>query len=119
MIPAGAILWSPPFDPSDRDWAIAQFGPGLVGEEIIETATVTLLPEAVALGLTVLRNNIHGPWIADDSNIEMWFEIEEGMRENVAFRSGADLPVEITIVSDPDELWRRLQRTFVLRVIHQ
>lgn len=118
MIPSGAILWSPAFDPSDRDWAIAQFGPGLGAGEKIATATVALLPEAVAMGLIVLRNAEHGPWIGDDTNIEIWFEIAEDMREDPAFRAGVDLPVEITIVTDA-ELWRRIQRTFVLRVTHQ
>lgn len=114
-IPAGAVAWAQPLDPSDRADFVVQLGALLTGEEIIATATATLLPEAVALGLTIIEDEAHGPSIADDTNLEMWFEVEEEFRDNAAFVGGADLPIEITITTDGD---RQFQRTMVLRVTH-
>lgn len=116
-VPTGAVAWAQPLDPSDRADYVVQLGALLTGGEIIETATVTLLPEAVALGLTLLQDAQHGPSIADDTNLEMWFEIDDELRENTAFRSGADLPIEISIVTSATPE-RRFQRTMVLKVIH-
>lgn len=116
-IPAGAIAWAQPFDPSDRTDYLVQFGALLTAGEVIDTASVTLLPEAVALGLTIIEDVAHGPSIADDTAIELWFEVEESFRENAAFVGGVDLPVEFTITTNATPM-RRFQRTMVLRVAH-
>ena len=115
-IPAGAITWAQPLDPSDRSDYIVQLGPLLKGGEIIATASIVLMAEAVALGLTLIEDAEHGPSIANDTNLEMWFEIEVSMRANPAFQSGAALPLEITIETDATPP-RRFQRTMVLRVV--
>jgi len=114
-IPSGATVWPQPFDPSDRvDYALG-FGPLFTGHEVIDVAQVTLMPEAIALGLTILEDEDHGPSIADDTNIELYFEIEEEFRDNVLFLGGVDLPVEITVTTTATPP-RRFQRTVVLKV---
>lgn len=116
-IPSGAIAWAQPLDPSDRADYVVQLRGLLTGDEIIATASATLLPEAVALGLSIIEDAQHGPAIADETNLEMWFEVDEDFRENAAFRGGADLPVEITVTTNATPP-RRFQRTMVLRVVH-
>lgn len=116
-IPAGAIAWAQPLDPSDRADFIAQFRALLTGDELIATASVVLLPEAVALGLTIIEDAQHGPSIVDGTGIEVWFEVDEGLRGNAAFAGGADLPVEFTINTDATPP-RRFQRTMIVRVAH-
>lgn len=116
-IPAGAIAWAQPIDPSDRADFLVQFARLLTGGEVIQSASVSLLPEAVALGLKIIEGGAHGPSIANETNIEIWFEVEEALRENIAFRGGADLPVEITIHTNATPP-RRFQRTMVVRVVH-
>ena len=115
-IPSGAIAWAQPLDPSDRADYIVQMGSLLEEGEIIASATVRPLPEAVALGLVIIEDEDHGPWIANDTNIELWFEIVEELREAAIFKSTALLPIEITIDTDAD-LPRRFQRTLVLKVV--
>jgi hypothetical protein len=115
-IPSGATVWAQPLDPSDRADYVVGLGALFTGEEVIDVAQVTLMPEAVALGLTILEDEDHGPSIADDTNIELWFEVEEEFRDNVLFLGGVDLPVEITVTTTATPP-RRFQRTVVLKVV--
>jgi hypothetical protein len=103
-------------DPSDQVDYAAQFGDLLTGAEKIANATVVLLAEAAALGLTILQDSTHGPWIADDRAIEMWFQINSALQDDAAFVNGALLPVEITINTDAVPP-RRFQRTVAVRVV--
>lgn len=116
-IPAGAVAWAQPLDPSDRADYVVQLGGLMSDSETISTATATLLPEAVALGLKIIEGAGFGPSIADDTNLEMWFEIDPAFRDNAAFVGGASLPLEIAIVTNATPP-RRFQRTMVLRVTH-
>lgn len=116
-IPAGAVAWEQALDPADRADYLVQLAGLMTGGEIIANATVTLLPEAAALGLTIIQDAQHGPWIANDTNIEIWFEVDPAMRGNAAFNAGVDLPLEITITTNAT-LFRRFQRTMVLRVVN-
>lgn len=115
-IPSGASVWAESMDPSDRlDYAV-QFGNLLRPGEKITDASIALLPEAVALGLIIIQDSTHGPWIADDTAIEMWFQIDPLVQDNPAFVGGASLPLQLTINTDANPQ-RRFQRTVVLRVV--
>jgi hypothetical protein len=117
-IPAAASAWSQPMDPSDRvDYRIDLVTAGLLGGgEQVDSYTLTLLPEAVALGLTILEDIDHGPF-DDGTSIHLWLEVVEAFRTNTAFNAGVNLPMELTVetTSTPP---RRLQRTIVVRVVH-
>lgn len=116
-IPPGAAIWLQPFDPSDKLDYVAQFGDLLAESETIVSFTATALAEAALLGLTILDDDAHGPWIANDTNIELWFEVAVEERANIAFSgAGASLGVEITITTDAVPP-RRFQRTFVLKAL--
>jgi hypothetical protein len=115
-IPTEASMWAQPMDPADRVDFIVQFGDLLTGGEVIETATVTVLPEAAALGLTIITDAAHGPSILNDTNIEIWFEIDDALQSDPAFNPGASLPVQITVDTDATPP-RRFQRTMVVRVV--
>jgi hypothetical protein len=115
-IPPGASVWAEQMDPTDRlDYAV-QFGDLLRANEKILTASIVLLAEAVALGLTIIQDSTHGPWIADDTALEMWFQIDPLVQNDAAFVPGASLPLELTINTDASPP-RRFQRTVVLRVM--
>lgn len=114
-IPASAIIWEDgPMDTRDRLDFVAQFGGLLEANEIIETAEINPLAEAVAVGLVLLRDAQHGPWIANDNNIEFWVEIAEDKQQDNIFNSSVSLPIEITINTNAVPP-RRFQRTFVIK----
>lgn len=114
-IPPDAAVWRGAFDPSDLTNYVAQFGPLLVEGEVLQSIDVTTYAESAALGLTVLTGDEYGPFIANGTNVEVWFEVEESMRADAAFSArGTMLPVQITVETDAP---RRFQRTFVLKVL--
>jgi hypothetical protein len=104
------------FDPSDRDVFYARYNlrPG----EELDQVTITLRPEAIALGLTLIEDVDHGPFIADGTAIEMYFEIDPALRGSVAFDAAVLLPFEIlaTTTSTP---FRRIEKTCAIRTQQQ
>jgi hypothetical protein len=116
-IPPDAVQWRQPIDPTDRTNFVAQFGQLLEDGEIIDEVELTLLAESVALGLTIIEDAEHGPFIADDTNVELWFEVDEAHQSNAAFSGqGTTLPVQITITTDATPP-RRYQRTMIVQVL--
>lgn len=116
-IPAAATQWAQSIDPTDRTDFIVQFGSLLEAGEKIDEATVTVMPEGVALGLTILEDVDHGPFITEDTNIELTLEVDEDYRDNAAFDgSGSLLPILFTITTDATP-FRRYQRTMVVKVV--
>lgn len=117
-IPANAAVFPDAMDPSDEVDYVIGFDYLLNSGEKIDTVSLTVLPEAVALGLTILTDADHGPWIADDLYVELWPVIDPAFKDNAAFLSGASLPIEMTVVTDATPP-RTFQRTAVLRVVQQ
>lgn len=83
------------------------------------------MAEAVALGLIVLEGVIdgvdHGPFIADDTNILLRFEIDPACRSDPAYLGkGTPLPIEFTVQTDeePPEAYDRWQRTVAAQGVH-
>jgi len=104
-------------DPADRRRLIARAETLLAGASIA-SADVVLGPEAVALGLTMIEDEDHGPSIINGNAIEAWFEVDAEIQTDPAFDTGVRLPVEFTMVTDADPP-ETLQRTMTITVIHQ
>lgn len=104
-------------DPSDRVEYINRFGALLEDGEQIATATVTLYPEAVALGFTILTSAEFGPSILNNDSILIWVEVAENMRADPAFVAGVRMPIEFGITTNSSPA-RRFQRTATITVVH-
>lgn len=124
-IPASAPTIDQAIDPSDRVEFVAQFGLSVDGRsplletgETIETLEITPLPDAAALGFTIMEGVVdaldRGPWIADNTNAEFWAEVEEANRGDAAYTAGAILGAQVTITTSHG---RRYQRTVGVRAI--
>jgi hypothetical protein len=122
-IPASAFVFPQMMDPSDLvDFEADMDGDDgmLESNELIENFTLTLLPEAVALGLTIV-NEVRGDdtYVLENiggTAIRVWLEIDPALRTNAAFLGGGvQLPMELTVwtTSTPS---RRRQRTLVVGV---
>lgn len=118
-IPPDAVVWTQALDPSDKYPYVMRFGQWLTDGRVIQTFSINLLSAATALGLQILEDATHGPFIADDTNIKFWPQIQTAFRTDPAFDApGALLPFEVTVTTSgaPNDV---IQRTFVLPVKHQ
>jgi hypothetical protein len=123
-LPENATVWTAPMDPTDLvDYRASFRGdiPLLEEMETVDTYTVALTAEAVALGVTIYEGPVaaDGPQspklVETGSACDVWFEVDEAERENAAFSDpGASVGVVFTIITTDG---RRRQRTWVLRIV--
>lgn len=126
MPPASAVTFAGFLDPNEEMDFILNCSSILeVGEEIA-SYTLTLLSEAVALGVTIMSGSgrddalITGSSEFDDNTaVKLWLEIDDAYKTNAAFNDpGTSLGMEITIVTNSVPA-RTRQRTALVKVIHQ
>lgn len=120
-IPPNAKTWGRTLDPTDLgDYVASLIGgtiPLLQAGETFETYTLTLMAEAVALGLTIGT----GDYVTteDGETLTIWLSIDEELRDDPAFDGeGTTLPMELTVETDSSPP-RRWQRTLGVKVAHQ
>jgi hypothetical protein len=78
--------------------------------------TLTLYPEAVALGLTLKAGGGYDP-TNDGANITVWLEVSGGFQTDPAFDgSGVQLAMELTVITD-NVPPRKRQRTVAVKVL--
>lgn len=119
-IPPTAAVFGKALDPQEElDWIIPCAPLLEAGEEIL-SYTLTVLPEAVALGLTIMSGGgrDHG-LVEGNQSILVWLEIDDAFESNAAFdEGGINLPMEVTIVTNSDPR-RTRNRIFLVPVRHQ
>lgn len=114
-IPATALVWPEPMDPSDIvDYAV-DLTTLLDTNEGIASYSVILLSEAELLGL-VIGTGSRSPQLIEGTKLRIWFSILQDYQQNAAFSGqGASLPIQITIDTTSSPA-RRKQRTLVVKV---
>lgn len=118
-VPPGAFKFKAAMDPGELlDYQIRLKDGGLRlldDAESIASYTLTLYPEAVALGLEISSAAGYTP-SNDTANITIWFQVASAFRENAAYSGeGATLAMELTVITTSVPV-RRRQRTIVLGV---
>lgn len=122
--PPTAKSFSAPLDPHEEiDWVL-NCADLLEANEQIDSYSLTLLAESVALGLTIMSGSgrddttiaING---AAAKGVLFWAEIDAAYEENSAFDgAGTSLPIELEIVTNSTPA-RTRQRTFLMKVVQQ
>lgn len=119
-VPASAFRFEADMDPAEiLDFKILTKKPGeelLEAAEVISSYTLTLYPEATALGLSIKNTGLYVPQ-DNGVDITIWFEINTAFYTNAAFDGiGAALPMELTIFTNNTPS-RKRQRTLLLGVL--
>jgi len=116
-IPASALVWDEPMDPSDLVDYVVDCAPFLDDGEVIASFTLANYSEANLLGLQIGTGS-YAPQIVTGTKIRMWFSIDTTYQANAAFDVGVNLPVflNITTTSIPA---RKRQRTLVVKVVQR
>lgn len=106
-------------DPRDRVDYLVDCSKGLLeNAETIASYTITLRPEAAALGM-MISSAPYAPSMPSSSTIKFWIEFDPTYQSNVAFDgAGQTLGVEIEIVTNNVPA-RRRQRTVGIQVAQQ
>lgn len=78
---------------------------------------LNLLPEAVALGLTLMTGGGRDHELVGQT-IRFWATIDDAFKANVAFDTGISLPMELLFVTDATPS-RTRNRTLLLQVVKQ
>jgi hypothetical protein len=118
-IPPTAQAFSQAMGPTEKlDWVIILdqadnriLQPG----EGVADWTLSLAPEAIAVGLAIIEDAAHGPNL-DGVTLKFWLEVTDDMQTSAIFDGGgASLPGELTIVTTSIPP-RTRKRTFVVKV---
>jgi hypothetical protein len=122
-LPPNAFEWDQEMDPSDIvDYTINLSGEkGLLESgETITSYTLTLRPEATALGLEIISTGPRAPaLVGGATGVMLWFQVLEAFWGNAAYSgSGVKLGIELTVETSSNPS-RRRQRTVVLKVAQQ
>lgn len=114
-IPPTAATFARTLDPNEQlDW-LMPCAPLLEAGEAIDTYTLTLLPEAVAMGLTIMSHEL----VDGDRSIKLWLTIDDAFQADPAFDgAGTALGMEVTLVTNSTPP-RTRQRTALVKVAHQ
>lgn len=122
--PPTAKTFTAMLDPHEEiDW-LADCSDILEAAEQIDTYTLTVLAEAVALGFTIMSGSgrDHAKAAVDgtsDKGVLYWATIDSAYQANAAFDgTGTSLPVELEIVTNSSPA-RTRQRTFLTKVAQQ
>lgn len=119
-IPLNAFQFKAPMDPAERlDYQIKLKSGELTlleSTELIASYTLTLYPEAIALGMSVMSTGSYAP-SDDGESIKVWFEFNASYYTNAAFSgTGSVLAMELTVVTNSVPA-RTRQRTVTLGVL--
>jgi len=130
-IPANAARFTGALDPEEVLDYIVPIGPLLEAGETIDPDpdrwSLTLLAEAVALGLEIIESDPDWPDPAlvvgdtrfvNNTAIKFWARVDPAFQDNAAFAAGVALPMEATCWTSSNPP-RRRQRTFLLNVVEQ
>jgi hypothetical protein len=124
-VPALATKFEQTMDPTDLvDFEIDVTGRILEVGELASSYTLTLLAEAVALGLKVaegvadLGNAAYAPQLVTGNKIQFWLYVEAANRNDAAYTAGVTLGMELTVNTNNTPP-RRRQRSFSVEVVHQ
>jgi hypothetical protein len=119
-IPPTAVQFSTPLDPSEELDYLVPLTPILEIGEAAETYSLVLLPEAVALGLTIMNGDDRDHKLVQaNAAISFWLTIDPALRGDLLFEGGGTaLPMEVTITTS-SEPPRIRQRTFLVPVVQQ
>lgn len=119
-IPPTAVKFAGTLDPQEElDFAINCVGL-LEAGETIASYTLTVLAEAVALGLTIMSGGGRNHALNDsDAGIDLWLTIAPGFQANAAFDgAGTPLPLHVQFETDSSPA-RTRERTFLVQVAQQ
>lgn len=119
-IPADAIEWSRPMDPTDRQKRkiLLSGAQAVLGEMAQMTGhTLELTSEAWLMGLRISTALGYEP-VVTPTSIMIWLEVVPEMRADPAFDAGVRLAMELTIETN-EVPSPRYQKTFVQKVIQQ
>ena len=99
-------------DPQEElDWTL-NLSSLLEADEEIDSYELVLLPEAVALGLTLMSGGGRDHALTPGNRgISFWTEIDDAFKNDPAFDGGVLLPMEVTIVTNSNPT-RTRNRTF-------
>lgn len=119
-VPPGAFHFKVSMDPAEiLDYEIKLRDlddPLLAEDEDIASYTLTLYPEAVALGLNIKTGGGYDPSNTVDT-IKIWFDVDAGEQLNAEYDgAGAELAMELT-VNTTSVPARKRQRTIILTVV--
>lgn len=117
-IPSTAVVWEYVMDPADVVDFEFEVSGMLEAGEAVDSYTLTVLPDATALGLT-LGTGAYAPVSVDPVTWRIWLSVDASQQDNPAFDgTGATLPLELTVVTDSTPA-RTRQRTLVVKVAQQ
>lgn len=119
-IPASAVSFTGVLDPHEVLDYLIPLGPVLEEGETATTYSLDLLPEAVALGLTIMSGDGRDHALVQDGTaISMWLTIDDAFVADPAFDgAGTALPMQFTIETNSNPS-RTRQRTFLAPVAQQ
>jgi len=104
-------------DPNEELDFLVPLAPVLEPGEEIASYTLELLPEAVALGLTIMTGSGRDHALAlENTAIYFWLNIDPDFIGNAAFDGGIALPMQVTAITNSDPA-RKRQRTFLVSVV--
>jgi hypothetical protein len=99
VVPSSPAVFGATLDPHEiSDWTIPCDPMLEVGEQIA-SYTLTLYPEAIALGLEIMTGSGRDPALSPSGReIELWFTIDDALKTNAAFDgAGRQLPIDVFI----------------------
>lgn len=119
-IPPTASSFPDAMDPTDYlDFQVDLGETLLQAGELIESYSLTLLPESVAAGLTISSETGRQDQLVGGTSIHFWLYVDAGMRSDPIFSgSGSTLGIEVTVVTNSIP-FRRLERTVTITVAQQ
>jgi len=122
--PIEAPQFPEPMDPYDEVDFVADFATGdgvnpplLDSGETIAAYTVTLSPEATAVGLTIMNSGLHVTSLeSGNTKIKLWLTVSVGEQANAAYDGeGSELGVIFSITTSSSPA-RKRQRTSIVTV---
>lgn len=125
--PLNALTFEDSMDPADTVDYVCDFATGdgihpalLDAGETISSYTVTLSPEATALGLAIMNTGSYVTSLINGSTaVKMWLQVSGGFQSNAAYDgAGSNLGIIVTITTSNSPA-RVRQRTCVVNVAQQ
>lgn len=119
-IPPTAQKFAGVLDPNEELDYLARAGTLLEVGEAIQSYNLTVLPEGVALGLTIMSGAGRDHGLNDTATgVDMWLTIDPSFKGNAAFNAaGTALPLHLNLVTDSVPA-RIRDRTFLVQVAQQ
>lgn len=115
--PPTTTIWADPMDPKDEVDYVLDFSTILQDDEIVESYTIELSPEAIDAGLLIMSGTGRDHTLTEDNrSVRIWLEVDDAEQSSALFDGdGATLPMVGTIVTNSVPS-RTRQRTFAVKV---